>query len=850
MVIRKFKHLWQRDKSLDLEDFKALFEKFQQILAGNNHVLEIISEMEDKLSGEYIFDIHYLQETTSLLNEKIHHIIHNLNAITDNRYIELFECEERISHDLKAILAGKSSSAASRFTIPLSEIDADDIEQVGGKNAQIGEVRNRVKLPTPEGFAITTDAYRRFMDYNHLWESLQDLAGKSSPSSEGEIARYDRAVDELFERAQLPPQLEKAIQKSLQNLLKKRRQKGFAVRSSAYGEDEIGQSYAGQFATFLDCAPDEVAKAYTRVLASRFHYSARIYGGRDGGECDVYALPMAVSVQEMIPARVAGVVYTSDPSGEHPDRMSISAVHGSGTAIVSGTKDSDFLQVSRLDPTVILHRRIGKAEPAPDQDTDLIQVEKPLPQPCLSDDQVKQLAETAIILDRYFKRPQDIEWCLDTQGTFYVLQCRPLRITRRRKIEREGLQKRLAQHPVLMKGSGQVAERGIAAGKVWKVKEDDDPLAFPVGAVAVSKYTSPRLTSIIRRAAAIITDVGSSTGHMATIAREFGVPTIVGTGTATERLRNGLEVTVDAEENIIYEGIVEELLEYELEAEDVFRDLREYRILRRLLRRITPLNLIDPNSNDFAARNCRTYHDILRFSHEKAMQELANLNLLSRRFRGVKAQRLDLPIPLGLSVIDLSNETAEISEETIKSPEEICSEPMKAILRGLTAPGAWSTHPVQLGLGDFISSLTRYSATDHSPQYQGQNLAVISPHYVNLSLRLGYHFNVIDAYVSENINDNYIYFRFVGGVTENDRRHRRALALKKILERMHFIVTVKGDLVVSRLKKWDQEELLKILELLGKLIGFTRQLDTQMLNDEAVDIYTEEFFKRFADESH
>jgi pyruvate,water dikinase len=306
-----------------------------------------------------------------------------------------------------------------------------------------------------------------------------------------------------------------------------------------------------------------------------------------------------------------------------------------------------------------------------------------------------------------------------------------------------------------------------------------------------------------------------------------------------------MAVTVDAEENIIYEGIVEELLEYELEAEDVFRDLREYRILRKLLRRITPLNLIDPNSSSFTARSCRTYHDILRFSHEKAMQELANLNLLSRRFRGVKAQRLKLPIPLGLSIIDLSCDPGEEKAEVIKSPDDICSEPMKAILKGLTAPGVWSTHPVQLGLGDFISSLTRYSATDHSPQYQGQNLAVISPNYVNLSLRLGYHFNVIDAYVSENINDNYIYFRFVGGVTENDRRHRRALALKKILERMHFIVMLRGDLVVSRLKKWDKNELLHILEWLGKLIGFTRQLDTQMLNDEAVDIYTEEFFKRF-----
>jgi len=182
------------------------------------------------------------------------------------------------------------------------------------------------------------------------------------------------------------------------------------------------------------------------------------------------------------------------------------------------------------------------------------------------------------------------------------------------------------------------------------------------------------------------------------------------------------------------------------------------------------------------------------------------------------------------------------SSKEIDSINQIRSIPMHAILEGLTAPGVWSTEPVQFGFGDLMSSMTRYS--EKAGKYTGQNLAVISEKYTNLNLRLGYHFNVIDTYVSGNVNDNYIYFRFVGGVTETERRHLRAILLKDILEKMNFVVTVTGDLVIGRLKKWDADQTIIILKKIGKLIGFSRQLDTQMQNQESVEKYLNEFFSQ------
>jgi pyruvate,water dikinase len=331
---------------------------------------------------------------------------------------------------------------------------------------------------------------------------------------------------------------------------------------------------------------------------------------------------------------------------------------------------------------------------------------------------------------------------------------------------------------------------------------------------------------------------------MATVAREHGVPMIVNTSDATRLLRNGEEITVDAQENIIYKGIVKELLEYEVEGEDVFRDLEEYKILKRSLKKIAPLSLLDPKDSNFTAKNCRTYHDIIRFCHEKAVEELIDLNLSSRRFRGIKSKKIKLPIPLGLYVIDLGGGlTEDLSGDQVESVDQIQSEPMKAVLRGLTSPGTWNTQPMQFGLDDLVSSVTRYSLMDGVNEYQGQNLAVISDCYANINLRLGYHFNVLDTYVSKNINDNYIYFRFVGGVTESERRQLRAILLKRILENSDFKVTVSGDLVVARLKCYEAPKILSVLEILGKLIGFSRQLDTQMRSEEAVETYLNAFAK-------
>ena len=773
----------------------------------------------------------------------------NLNVISENRHRDLFTRQMAIQEELKNILLGRPVLPPDKFVIDYEDVDSDLSALAGGKSANLGEIHNHLKMRTPTGFVITTSAYRRFMEDNKLWPEIHRIHREYVQGNQGAAWRYDHAVDQLFKDARVPADVARAIEREVSALRKRLKSRaGLAVRSSAFGEDSTRQSFAGQFLSLLNCSYDGVLSAYVKILASRMKHSVYAYAGeRAFIESE---LPMAVGVQQMVRAQAAGVAYSIEPSGDCPDCLAVSASFGLGAGVVGGTLNTDYFKVSRLDPAQIVSRRIGKkmnqivlsdptgvsGAPVPEEKQEIS---------CLSDQQVVELSETVLMLDRYFKRPVDVEWAFDEDGELYVLQCRPLRVARRKFTQPEALAAALASAPVLMRRKGQVAQRGIAAGKIHLVDEDDDPADFPIGAIAVTKYTTPRLAAIIRRASAIITDIGSPSGHMATVAREFGVPMVVNTMEATNVLGEGAEVTFDAEENVVYDGIVKELLEYEVEAEDVYRDLKEYHILRQMLRRISPLHLIDPNSAEFVARNCRTYHDIARFSHEMAVKILINLNISSRRFRGVESRLLNLPVPLGLHVIDLGGGlNANVGVREIDSIEKVQSNPMRWILEGLVSPGVWSTQPMQLGFGDLISSLTRYSMTDRGATYQGQNLAVISDHYANISLRLGYHFNVIDTYVSRNVDDNYIYFRFVGGVTETERRHLRAILIKQILEKLNFRVTVSGDLVVARLKKLAEKEVLEVLRQIGRLIGFTRQLDTQMQSEESV---TERFAAFFAE---
>ena len=825
-------------KSASQVPFTFLFGLFQKILEYNNQVLDLMAEMGTKLGGAYIFDQQYIRSTCHHIADLVYKLIYNLNALAPKKYLKLYDALGAINSDIEEELAGRPVIPQAEYTMPYSLITDDFTDVVGAKNANLAEIKNLLGLKAPEGFAITIQAFKAFMEYNRLQTKMETL---NTAWQQGDASKYQAGeeIRRLILEGTVPQLLQKEIYSSLDILYQGVNPEEIllALRSSAMSEDRE-HTFAGQYLSLLNEPRENILQAYKSILASLYSDSVMEY--RQQKELMDYQESMAVACQLMVDAKVSGVLYTLDPRAPDRDVMLINATWGLGAPVVAGKARADLYTMDREEPyplkSLDVVRKPEKLVPQKGGGTEIRMVHQDLQtKTCLTDEQIKQIAETGLKIERYFKKPQDIEWAIDHEDNLVILQARSLNIKDQVAKLVCDISSVLDDFPIIFKNKGSIAQEGIATGKVFLVKNEEDLDRFPGDAVLVTAYTSPRLGKVIKKASAIITDVGSPTGHMATIAREFRVPTIVNTGIATQLLHPDQMITVDARENVVYEGAVKALCYYEF-ADEIFETTYEYRLLQRVLKKIAPLNLLDPSGKNFIPSGCKTLHDITRFVHEKAVEELIGLEYAKTSDTAGLGRKLKFNIPLDLILIDIGggiDESASVSEV---KPQEVISVPMKAFLEGLSVPGAWDTEPMSVDFGSFMSSLTRtFSSSMATPKYVGQNLAVLSKEYVNINLRLGYHFTMIVAYISENLNDNYAYFRFLGGVTDISRRSRRAKLLAEILVKSDFLVDIRGDLVIARIKKLELEMMEKKMKILGLLVAFTRQLDVKMNHEQEIE---------------
>ena len=827
--------------------FTTIFARFQDILELNNQILDLMATISNKLSGEYIFDRNYIESSSILMADLVAKLISNFNILTQGKYRQLNDVFRKINRDIEKELSGKLIIPETDYVIPYNSLTRDFNEVAGGKNTNIAELKNQLGAPVPHGFAITTRAFKSFLEYNGLSEKINIIL-HSWRGGDRTTALASSEIKALIDKGTIPPDLQKAFNWGIDNLRKYSGEKKLrlAIRSSALGEDGE-HSFAGQYDSFINIFPENIGKNYKAVLASAYSVSAMEYRlQKDFSEQEV---AMSVACQMLINARASGVVYTLDPVSPERKVLLITGTLGLGAPLVSGRANADSFVVLRDPGHNILELDIVRKKEAlvPDKKEGCIvqEIKKEVQtMASLSEDQIKFLAKTALSIERYFKKPQDIEWSLDHDNKFYILQTRQLNIASKLSSIVDDISSVVNKYPVVFSKKGFIVQKGIALGKVFMVNTEEDLENFPnEGAILVTHQFSPILARVIKKAHGILSDIGSPTGHMASIAREFSVPSIVNTEIATSLLINGEDITIDAEDNVVYRGRIEELSLYEFSHDNV-GEYYEYRLLRRILKRISPLNLIDPKANNFNPQGCETFHDIARFIHEKAVKALREVNFYNQRHSDIPARELESTIPLDLMMIDIGGGFKENAGKKKVTENEISCLPMIEFLKGVDAPGAWNNEPMSVDFGSFMSSMTRtFSTGASSPKAIGQNLAVMSEEYVNISLRLGYHFSMIVAYVSEEINNNYAYFRFNGGVTDPVRRGRRAKFIGRILEKNGFYVDVRKDLMVARIKKISKKSLNKKLYLIGELVSFTRQLDVKMVDDDHIDLFMKEFEK-------
>ncbi|KAF0180787.1 MAG: pyruvate water dikinase [Nitrospirae bacterium] len=816
------------------------FAAFRKLLDHNNTALAAMADLGEKLTGDYLFDRRYVETKTAEVADNVGAMIEHLNVICHGTYSRLADCHKDIAAAINQIVGRRPVLAKDVLTIPLSELTKETADRVGGKMANLGEMLGRTAIPVPEGFAVTAYAFRLFLDYNDL---PGKIAAKLDALMENDLAALEEAsasIQEMVRGAHLPDDLAEAIAaayRCLEQLVG--RPVTVSVRSSALQED--GEfSFAGQYSTVLNVAGSDIADRYKDVLASLFNQRALFYWKTKGFHDFDMAMP--VGILRMVDAKAGGVMYSRDPNNPRNDAILISAVHGLGVTVVDGTVSPETYLFSRSTGT---HTTLQNAERQ-----QIVAVctaaggieKRPLtPQeagrPCISAGQITQLAAYADKLEQHYSCPQDIEWAIDVDDRPILLQSRPLHILARET--KKSVPTKIPGYDIRL-SRGIIACKGIGFGPVHYVRLHEDLNTFPDGGVLLAKHTSTKFVTVMDRASAIITDVGSTTGHMASLAREYQVPTILDAETATETLKQGELVTVDAVNGNVYAGTVEELREFANPKEDPFKSTQLFRSLEKALKLIAPLNLIDPEDPGFSPEACRTLHDITRFCHEIAVRELFNIEFISAD--DVGSQKLVAAIPTEIWVLDLGG-AIEGAHNHLNIDHVRCL-PFLALFKGLTSM-RWP-EAKQFDVSGFMGAIAHTATTSEEQLRRAaeKSFAILTDEYMTFAVRLGYHLSTIEAFAGESINDNYIRFFFKGGGAAIDRRLRRVRLIAEILKHMDFNVKTTDDVVEATLMKYKKETIQEKLEIMGKFTVFTKQLDMVMYNDAITNGYIAQFIKQ------
>ncbi|MCQ4103988.1 phosphoenolpyruvate synthase [Erwinia persicina] len=463
-----------------------------------------------------------------------------------------------------------------------NQLGMNDVDRVGGKNASLGEMITNLSslgVSVPNGFATTSEAFNLFLDQSGVNQRIYALLDKTNIDDVDELAKAGKQIRQWIVETPFTPELEKAIHEAYNQLSADDAESSFAVRSSATAEDMPDASFAGQQETFLNVQGyDAVLVAVKHVYASLFNDRAISYRVHQG--YDHRGVALSAGVQRMVRSDLAssGVMFTIDTESGFDQVVFITSALGLGEMVVQGAVNPDEFYVHK--PTLaagrpaIVRRNMGskkirmvyadsrehgeqvRIEDVPEADRDRFS---------LTDSEVEALAAQAVQIEKHYQRPMDIEWAKDGHtGKLFIVQARPETVRSNGSVmERYTLQ-----------GKGSVVVEGraighrIGAGEVKVIHDISEMNRIEKGDVLVTDMTDPDWEPIMKKASAIVTNRGGRTCHAAIIARELGIPAVVGCGNATDILKDGHQVTVScAEGDTGY--VYNELLDFEVKSSQV-----------------------------------------------------------------------------------------------------------------------------------------------------------------------------------------------------------------------------------------------------------------------------------------
>lgn len=459
------------------------------------------------------------------------------------------------------------------YVVSLDKLGNHDVERVGGKNASLGEMISNLAgagVSVPGGFATTAQAYRDFMELSGLNEQIHTLLDALDVDDVNALAKAGAQIRGWVMAAEFPPQLDADIRAAFAEMSAGNDNLAVAVRSSATAEDLPDASFAGQQETFLNIrGVDNVIRAAKEVFASLFNDRAIAYRVHQGFDHKLVAL--SAGVQRMVRSETgtAGVMFTLDTESGFRDVVFITGAYGLGETVVQGAVNPDEFYVHKhtleAGRPAILRRNLGSKaikmiygeEASAGKSVKTVDVDQAERMRfCLTDEEVSNLARQAMIIEKHYGRPMDIEWAKDgDDGQLYIVQARPETVKSRSSAN--VMERYLLKEKGTVLVEGRAIGQRIGAGPVKIIRDVSEMDKVQPGDVLVSDMTDPDWEPVMKRASAIVTNRGGRTCHAAIIARELGIPAVVGCGNATELLQDGQRVTVTCAEGdtgLIFEG--------------------------------------------------------------------------------------------------------------------------------------------------------------------------------------------------------------------------------------------------------------------------------------------------------
>jgi len=796
------------------------YTTFKGLLNSDRQAHHLLAEIENIHYGGKAVDITRLRVLFDDFSAAVESMIDSLRDIAPGQYRNLTDYYKKIDFYGRFALAPPKIDSSPPYLLPL-DARYDDDSRVGGKGHHLSHLQGQLELPVPEGFILSTSLWNRLIEQHNLREVIDRELAEVDIDSLRSLQQAAARLRHHILNISLPEQVVAEIARRAGEITAATAINDFAVRSSCVAEDSA-LSFAGQYLSLLHVEPDRISKAYLQVIASKYTPEAMLYRIVNG--LDDEAVPMAVLVLAMVRARTSGVALARGVE-EGGLAISVHAVTGFGDRLMNGAAVPGVSQLRLTGKEVRILSRPG-------EDTGL------------DDATLVRLARYGATIRDHYRIDQEIEWSYDASGNLFLLQSRqmnvPLLVRQEEQVDFPDMS--------LAFTAGETASPGIGCGQVVRVREQGRIPEVPDGSILVCNITPPALVVLLRRLNGVIARQGSPADHFSSVAREFGVPVLLQVGAETDLLVDGEDVVLHADRRTVYRGRASLpgtlRVKKQLDPES-----HVGRALKMVIDFTSPLGLLDPESADFTPENCRSLHDIIRFVHEKGVQAMF-LHNPDVFFRKPSTIRLISDIPLQVYLIDVGDGLAATREDPARAGEEdIRSIPMRALWHGLSHPGVnwrdrshfdWASY-------DAVALAGGIAGKDDAAL---ASYCLLSREYLNISMRFGYHFTLLDCLCGEVPEENYILLRFAGGGGTSAGKDLRLLFVGAILEQLGFTCVQTGDLLDARLMRYDQAGVTDRMEQVGRLLGCVRLLDMVLTREDEIPLLVERFWEGVYDFSH